>query len=215
MQKDLPPVWEDLARASNHQQLLVMQRAFDADAKYMGLCTPTIAMPSLFKLVLVLCFWMESRDDLTTGLHPFVLGQHTATVRKFLCGQADRYAMVASDAGAPYSSDVEIFSAPEGVTLPRNFSMACGQWLRTRLIVGTCFGVDHNTSEGFREFGEEMSARDTELGEPSYFATLRSTGRTLFRTWRGFGRPWRTKNRGIPPSPQGTLSPTKPPTEAA
>ena len=73
--------------------------------------------------------------------------------------------MVASDAGAPYSSDVEIFSAPEGVTLPRNFSMACGQWLRTRLIVGTCFGVDHNASEGSKESGEGMSGRETELEE--------------------------------------------------
>ena len=43
--------------------------------------------------------------------------------------------------------------------------MARGQWLRKRLIVGTCFGVDHNTSEGLIEFGEEMSARETELEE--------------------------------------------------
>ena len=43
--------------------------------------------------------------------------------------------------------------------------MARGQWLRTRLIVGTCFGVDHNASEGLKEFGEEMSARETDLEE--------------------------------------------------
>ena len=80
---------------------------------------------------------MESRDDLKTGLYPFVLGQHTATVRKFLRGQADRYAMVASGTGSPSLANVEILSAPDGVTLPRNFSMARGQWLRTRLIVAT------------------------------------------------------------------------------
>ena len=62
--------------------------------------------------------------------------------------------MVASGAGAPSLADVEILSAPDGVTLPCNFSMAHRQWLRTRLIVGTCFGVDHNASEGLREFGE-------------------------------------------------------------
>ena len=38
-----------------------------------------------------------------------------------------------------------------------------GKWLRTRLIVGTCFGVEQNASEGLQEFGEEMSARETEL----------------------------------------------------
>ena len=131
----------------------------------MGLRAPTIATPSLLKLVLALGFRMESRDDLTTGLHPFVLGQHTATVRKFLRGQADRNAMVASGTGAPSLADVEILSAPDRVTLPRNFSMARGQWLRTRLIVATCFGVDHNASEGLQNFGEELSARETELEE--------------------------------------------------
>ena len=45
--------------------------------------------------------------------------------------------MVASGAGAPSLADVEILSAPDGVTLPRNFSMSRGQWLRTRLIVRT------------------------------------------------------------------------------
>ena len=131
----------------------------------MGLRVPTIATLSLIKLVLALGFRMESRDDLTTGIHPFVLGQHTATVRKFLRGQADQYAMVAFRTGAPLLADVEILSAPDGLTLPRNLSMARGQWLRTRLIVATCFGVDHNASEGLQNFGEELSARETDLEE--------------------------------------------------
>ena len=155
----LPPVWEALARASKHQQLLVLQRAFDGTAKEMGLRAPTIATLSLLKLVLALGFRMEGRDDLTTGIHPFFLGQHMATVPKFLRGKADRYAMVASGTGAPSLADVEILSAPDGFTLPRNFSMARGQWLRTRLIVATCFGVDHNALEGLQNFGEELLAQ--------------------------------------------------------
>ena len=143
----------------------MLQRAFDTAAEDMGLRAPTIATPSLLNLVLALGFRMDSRDNLTTGLHPFVLGQHTATVHKFLRRQADRYATVASGAGAPSLADVEILSAPDGVTLPHNFSMARGQWLRTRLIVRTCFDVDQNTSEGLMEFGEEMSARETDLEE--------------------------------------------------
>ena len=43
--------------------------------------------------------------------------------------------------------------------------MARGQWLWTQLIGGTCFGLDHNASEGLKEFGEEMSARETDLEE--------------------------------------------------
>ena len=103
----------------------------------MGLCAPTISIPSLLKLMIVLGFRIEILDDLTTGLHPFVLRQHTATVRKFLHLQADRYAMVTSGAGSPSLVDVEILSSPDGVTLTRKFSMARGQWLRKRLIAGT------------------------------------------------------------------------------
>ena len=157
--KDLPLCWEALARATNHQQILVLQRSFNTAAEYMDLCAPTIATPSLLKLVLTLRFRMESQDDLTTGLHLFVLGQHTATVRNFLRVQADRYAMVASSAVAPSLADIDILSEPDGVTLPQKFLMARGQWLRTQMIVGTCFGVDHNASGGLKEFGEEMSVR--------------------------------------------------------
>ena len=131
----------------------------------MGLRTPNITTPYILKLVIALGFRMESRGDLTTGLHPFVLGQPTASVRKFLRGQADWYAVVASGAGAPSLSDDEILSSPNGVTLPRNFLMARGQWLRTRLVVRTCFCMDHNTSKGLKDFGEEMLARETDLEE--------------------------------------------------
>ena len=86
--KDLPPIWEALARASKQQKLLVLQWAFDTATEDMGLRAPTIATPSLLKLALALSSRMEIRYDLTTGLHPFFLGQHTAMVRKFLRGQA-------------------------------------------------------------------------------------------------------------------------------
>ena len=33
------------------------------------------------------------------------------------------------------------------------------------MIVGNCFGVDHNASEGLEEFGEEMSAREMGMEE--------------------------------------------------
>ena len=62
----------------------MLQRAFNGTAEEMGLRALTIATTSLLKLVLALGFWMENRDDLTTGLQPFAIGQNTATVRKFL-----------------------------------------------------------------------------------------------------------------------------------
>ena len=73
--------------------------------------------------------------------------------------------MVASGTGAPSLANVEILLAPDRVTLPRNFLMARGQWLRMRLIVATCFGIDHNASEGLKKFREELSERETEMEE--------------------------------------------------
>ena len=127
MQNTPPPVWEALTRASKHQQLLVLQRAFDAAAEDNLVERRKCFNRDGIAMVGARGFGMESRDNLTTGLHPFVLGKHTATVHKFLCGQADRYAMVASVAGAFSLADVKILLAPVGVTLPRNFSMVRGQ----------------------------------------------------------------------------------------
>ena len=140
--------------------------------------------------------------------------------------------MVASGAGAPSLAYVEILSAPNSVTSPRNFSMARGQWLRTRLIVGTCFGVNHNALDGLNEFGKEMSVRETELEEytpttrtyaPRYWCSSsdmrRSAGRNglplsgaryqrcPFQTLQGSGQPWRIRSPGILPAPPYTPSP--------
>ena len=73
--------------------------------------------------------------------------------------------MVVSGASTPSLADVEILLAPDGVTLPRNFSMTCVQWLWSWFIVRTFFGVDHNASDGLTEFAEEMLARETDLEE--------------------------------------------------
>ena len=70
MQKTPPTVWEALAQATKHQKLIVLQMAFNMAAEDMRLCVPTIATPSLLKLILTLGFRMESRDDLTTGSTP-------------------------------------------------------------------------------------------------------------------------------------------------
>ena len=47
--------------------------------------------------------------------------------------------------------------------MPQNFSIACGQWFWNWLIVEMCFGVEHNASEGLKEFWEKMLAREMEL----------------------------------------------------
>ena len=78
----LNTVWAELTTASKSHQLLVLQRALNKAAADISLHAPTVVTPVLFKMVLGLDFCLASKDDLSSGLHAFTLGQHTAARRK-------------------------------------------------------------------------------------------------------------------------------------
>ena len=111
--KDLPPVWEALARASKHQQLLVLQRAFDTVAEDMGLYAPTIATLSLLKLVLALGFRMKSWEHLTTVLHPFVAPPSES--------QIPDPAVTSSD---PYNNRLSVIRRTSGIRFYLSYALA-------------------------------------------------------------------------------------------
>ena len=87
----LNAVWAELTTASKSQQLLVFQRALNKAAADLSLCARTVATPALLKMVLGLDFCLASKDDLSSGLHAFALGQHTAARRKLLKTRVDRH----------------------------------------------------------------------------------------------------------------------------
>ena len=79
---------------------------------------PIVVNPAILKLALGLGCCLDSRDDLMTGLHAFILGQHSPAEQKRLKEVAARYDMVMGSVGAPSMADANILSAPDGLTLP-------------------------------------------------------------------------------------------------
>ena len=114
-----------LTTASKSQQLLVLQRALKKTAADLSLRAPTVATPALLKMVLELDFCLASKDDLSSGLHAFTLGQHTATRRNLLKTRADRHNLMAGGHAAPSLADAKELVAPDGVTIPVGCFFVC------------------------------------------------------------------------------------------
>ena len=64
-------------------------------------------------------FSLEDKDDLNSGLHFFMIGQHTLDIWKNL---AARFNVICSGNAAPTLADVEILSAPDDVTFPTSWN---------------------------------------------------------------------------------------------
>ena len=114
----LNAVWDELTTASKSQQLLVLRRALNKAAADLSLCAPTVATPALLKMVLGMDFCLTSKDDFSSGLHAFTLGQHTAARRKLLKTRADRHNLMTGGHAAPSLADAEELVAPDGMTIP-------------------------------------------------------------------------------------------------
>ena len=113
----LNALWAELTTASKSQQLLVLQRALNNAAADLSLRTPTVATPVVLKMVLGLNFCLSSKDNLSSGLHPFTLGQHTAARQKLLKTRVDRHNLMAGGHAAPSLADAKELVAPNGMTI--------------------------------------------------------------------------------------------------
>ena len=100
-------VWAELTAASKLQQFLVLQRALNKAATDLSLRAPTVATPALLKMVLGLDFYLASKDDLSSRLHAFTLGHHTAACRKLLNTRADRHNLMTGGHAAPSLADAK------------------------------------------------------------------------------------------------------------
>ena len=96
-------------------------------------------------MVLGMDFCLASKDDLSSGLHSFTLGQHTAARRKLLKTRADRHNLMAGGHAAPGLADAEELVAPDGMTILTLHRQARGQHNRLR-ILGHALFVERHTS---------------------------------------------------------------------
>ena len=161
----LNAVWAELTTNSKSQQLLVLQRALNKAAADLSLRAPTVTTTALLKMVLRLDFCLASKDDLSSGLHAFTLGQHTAARRKLLKTCADRHNLMAGGHAAPSLSDAEELVAPNGMTILTSHGQARGQHNRLRILGHALFGEIYTSSKQLKTSGQEMGRREQELEE--------------------------------------------------
>ena len=108
----LNAVWDELTTPSKSKQLLVLQRALNKAAADLSLRAPTVPTPALLKMVLGLDFCLASKDNLSSGLHAFTLGKHTAARRKLLKTRANRHNLMPGGHAAPSLVDAKELVAP-------------------------------------------------------------------------------------------------------
>ena len=109
----LNAVWAELNNASKSQQLQVLQWVLNKAAADLSLLAPTVTTPALLKMVLGLDFCLVSKDDLSSGLHAFTLGQHTAAHRKLLKTCRDCHNLMAGGHAATSLADAKELVASE------------------------------------------------------------------------------------------------------
>ena len=70
-------IWKNLCTAPKHQQLQILQQA-------VGTACNELKIRALIIITPAIGFCLDSQDDLTSGVHIFMLGQHTSKERKIL-----------------------------------------------------------------------------------------------------------------------------------
>ena len=73
-----------MAMAKKQHQLTVLQISLDNTLLSLRIHAPMVASPALLRILVSLTFRLENKYDLTTSLHPFVIGHHTDAMRKVL-----------------------------------------------------------------------------------------------------------------------------------
>ena len=153
-------MWAELTTASKLQKLLVLQRVLNKAATDLSLRAPTVATPTLLKIVLGMDLCLASKYNLSSGLHAFTLGQQTAARRKLLKTRTDRHNHMAGGHVAPSLTDAEKLVASDGVTIPTSNGQSRGQHNRLRILGHALFRERHTSSKQLKMSGQEMGWRE-------------------------------------------------------
>ena len=136
------PVWPALARAPKYRQLLEIQDQLNRTEDALGVNLPMVSTPSLLNKVVTRGVRIRDLEDLTGGVHSFVLFPHTADQREIVLTGAKRYSTFVGGGTAPSLANANILAAPYVFSLPITFLQARGQLTRTRVICTCTFGVN-------------------------------------------------------------------------
>ena len=133
---DIPPFWKNLVIAKKQHQLTVLQLSLDNTSLLLRIRAPMVDSPALLCIVVSLTFRLDYKDDLTTSLHPFVIGHHTYAIRKALHTCYDHYNIATDRTGTKLADKLQMI-IPNCVALPTTLSMYQENLACTCLVLNT------------------------------------------------------------------------------
>ena len=116
----------------------------------------TIATQGILKTNLYLGFRLDHKYELGMGLHQFVLGQNTNTIRKHMKSHEEKHQVIVEGERELSLADAAFLTAPYGISLLGILPMARSAHLRLGLLVSTLLGPYHPTNLGLYNFSKEM-----------------------------------------------------------
>ena len=161
----LPPIYHSMANTPSKQQRLQHQRHVDETTELISPGFPTVISPAHHRKFINLDFRMANKNDLSTGIQPFVFGQHTTQERQATATRAASYDLVFGAQGTPSLQDTERIISADATTLPRTFSQGRSMLTRTMVFTEVYFGQDHPLTTELMAFLRSYTQRETDLEE--------------------------------------------------
>jgi hypothetical protein len=118
----LPRIYQDMAKAPKRQELGVIQAAVDDASAALSVNLTLVVSPNLGKKIATLAWKMYDPNDLSTGIHPFVVGYKTPAERESQLAIIALHQMVMEGGTAPTLQDAQLLISLEHVTLPLSFT---------------------------------------------------------------------------------------------
>ena len=99
---------------------------------------------------------LEQRNYLGTGLHAFILWNHTYDSQNIPKSHGHHYRFFTRGYGPPSLEYVETLMAPDGFTLLGYLPMDQSAYLIMRCMVATLLGPNHLAKKVLTAFGKDM-----------------------------------------------------------
>ena len=106
--------------------MTTLQRALDDTTRHLSIRAPIVATSGMLKLTPALGSRLDHHKYLDTGLHQFVIVQHTSTTRKLVKFCADQHQVIAGGGAAPSLADTAMLMKIYCVSLSSTLAMAQG-----------------------------------------------------------------------------------------
>ena len=163
----LPPLWQQLSSCTKSQQLNTLTSAINEVLDEEAPLLPFQITPLLKDKVMKMQFRMTNKDDLTSGLQPFVFGTGTPDEIQANQQQVSLYQTIFTDQSAPSISDAQYLMVPKSVSLPLELIQARDMCIRTKLFFRPLFGDTHVLIDDLSRFCDEFNMRLAQLGNMS------------------------------------------------